>query len=263
MLGGGKGEGEGAPASLRTQLIPPRCLPLPAAPGTPISTSARREAPVKSRSERPALGSGTEGLCSLQPRGQRVIINRGPGGSTAGNPPEGRAALPPPDLTPGWQPSGVRRRRSPRCCFPSRALRPHPAADPNPIPGGKARHGAHHHPREARHSPSAGLGICRRHNEHLCALKRLGRGGGSRPSARGQRIPAAAAALGEPRGPGCGRCGSPAGRGDRGQAGAAPREEEEPPWPVSQGRAGGRCRNSRLPGLCRGQVTGGERGRPG
>lgn len=178
----------GALASLRRRLTPPRPVShSPAAPGAPISTSAPREAPVKSPSERPALGSGTEGLCSPQPRGQRVIINRGPvlppTGSTILEPARGKSRAPAPHTgmgTRGRAPWGGG--RSPRRCFPSRALCPHPAADPNAIPGGKGRHGAHRHRSEARHGTSAGLGICWRHNEHLCALKRLrpgpGRAGG-------------------------------------------------------------------------------------
>ncbi|XP_054373560.1 translation initiation factor IF-2-like [Molothrus ater] len=243
--------------------------PTPAPPGTPISTSAPREAPVKSPS---VLGSGTEGLCSLQPGGQRVIINRGP------SPASNRSSAPAtsPRAEPGSRlRSGIGRREKP----PTLVSLPwaHPAADPNPIPAGKRRHGAHRQPSEARHGPSAGLGICWRHNEHLCASKRLRTGEplGEPPLAAGSAHPGSPSLptgrfRGTPRGrDGVGWDGTPGKRipdtdcGEGRGGSARLREEEEPPWPVSQGRAGGRCRNSRLPRPRRGQVTGGERGRTG
>nr|XP_054507068.1 basic salivary proline-rich protein 2-like [Agelaius phoeniceus] len=243
--------------------------PTPAPPGTPISTSAPREAPVKSPS---VLGSGTEGLCSLQPGGQRVIINRGP------SPASNRSSAPPtsPRAEPGPRlRSGIGRREKP----PTLVSLPwaHPAADPNPIAAGKRRHGAHRQPSEARHGPGAGLGICWRHNEHLCASKRLRTGEplGEPPLAAGSAHPGSPSLptgrfWGTPRGrDGVGWDRTPGKRipdtdcGEGRGGSARLREEEEPPWPVSQGRAGGRCRNSRLPRPRRGQSWADKRDREG
>lgn len=129
------------------------------------------------------------------------MINRGrlslpTGGMDPWHRPEGGTALPVPETSPLWYPDGIARHQpgtgttpgprrdeeeggSPPAPFLSRALCPHPGVDPGhtaqrrggetearspPPPLGRAA--------GPRRPHGAGLGICRWHNEHLCALKR-------------------------------------------------------------------------------------------
>lgn len=157
------------------------------------------------------------------------MINRGRGRSPA-------------PLAPGRSPGTTRRGGSPHRAVSCRAAGRCRARRR----GGKLRHGAH----RAAGPRSAGLGICRGYNEHLCACKRLppGTGRGHReghrhhrgPGGRGTPAPPSPPPPGTGHGPVFAPSGSPA-RAPRGWAGGR--------GGAGEGRggsaAGGRKRNRR------------------